>query len=151
MTELFDKPLEFQELSWVEKNIVAYVFQLDEKNYYRVLFGKVGRSNQYVISFDHVNKEDDLFDQDKGMKEALSGKNAVKVFSTVAAIVRQFITDHRNITGFSFSAVDQSAGRTALYKRLAEKIASELKWHLNTEDENDITGTTYNITKNKPK
>ena len=151
ITELFDKPLDFQELPWVEPNTTAYVFQLDEKNYYRVLFEKLGRSNQYDISFDHVDKESDLFNQDKGKKDALSGKNAVKVFSTVSAIVREFVKDHRNITGFHFSAVDYNAGREAIYKRLAQKLASELKWHLEILDDEYTLGVIYNVTKNKPK
>ena len=109
ITEIFDKPLEFQEIPWIERNVTVYVFELDEKNYYRVFFRKTGRKNHYEISFDHIDNESDVFDKNKGKTLALSGKNSVKVFSTVVSTVKDFLRKNNNVTGFLFTAADLSA------------------------------------------
>lgn len=151
LTELFDKPLEFQELPWIERNVTVYVFELDEKNYYRVFFRKTGRKNHYEISFDHIDNESDVFDKNKGKTLALSGKNSVKVFSTVVSTVKDFLRKNNNVTGFIFTAADDSSGRKALYDRMSKKLASELKWNHSIYDEDEMTGVIYQIEKYKTK
>ena len=151
ITELFDKPLEFQELPWMERNVTVYVFELDDKNYYRVFFKKSGQKNQYEISFDHLDKESDVFNPNKGKTLALSGKNSVKVFSTVVATVKDFLSKNKSVTGFLFTAADESAGRKALYDRMSKKLASELKWNQSIYDEDEMTGIIYRVEKYKAK
>lgn len=151
LTELFDKPLEFQELPWIERNVTVYVFELDDKNYYRVFFKKSGQKNHYEISFDHLDKESDVFDPNKGKTLALSGKNSVKVFSTVVATVKDFLNKNKSVTGFLFTAADESAGRKALYDRMSKKLASELKWNQSIYDEDEMTGIIYRVEKYKAK
>lgn len=151
ITELFDKPLEFEEMPWIERNVIMYVFGLDDNNYYRVFFRKSGRKNHYEISFDHLDRDSDIFLPYLTKTTVLSGKNSVKVFSTVVAIVKDFLRKNKNVTGFTFSATDDSSGRKALYNRFTKNMASELKWNHNIHSEDEMFGTVYQIEKYKTK
>lgn len=151
ITELFDKPLEFEELPWIERNTTLYVFILDDKNYYRVFFKRSDSRNHYEISFNHVEKQDDIYNPNTGKTIVLSGKNSIKVFSTVIAITKDFLKNKKNVTGILFVAADNSDGRKALYNRLSEKLASELKWNHSIHSEDEAYGVVYYVKKYKTK
>ena len=129
MTEVFDKPLKFKEILWMELDVFTYIFKLDDKNYYRVFFEKKpNKNNEYSITFDHVDTEDKLFSEKGGKYSVLSSKNSIKVFSTVVAIVKDFYNNNKDVNGFYFTASPESSGRQALYLRFAKNIASSLGW-----------------------
>lgn len=151
ITELFDKPLDFQEMPWIERNVTVYVFELDEKNYYRVFFKKSGRKNHFEITFDHVDNESDVFLPHLAKTTVLSGKNSVKVFATVVAIVKDFLKKNKSVTGFMFTAADESSGRKSLYARFSKNMAAELKWNHSINDEDEQFGTIYQVEKYKTK
>lgn len=151
VTELFNKPLEFEELPWMERNVIVYYFELDEKNYYRVFFRKSGRKNHYEITFDHLDRDSDIFLPYLTKTTVISGKNSIKVFSTVVAIVKDFLRKNKNVTGFLFTAADDSSGRKALYDRLSKNMAAELKWNYSVHSEDEAFGTVYQVVKYKAK
>ena len=129
MTEVFDKPLEFSELPWIELDVYVYIFELDDKNYYRVFFEKKhNRYKEYSITFDHVDSENKLFSSKRGKYSVLSSKNSIKVFATIVAIVKDFYNNNKDTNGFYFTSSSESSGRQALYLRFAKNIASSLAW-----------------------
>jgi hypothetical protein len=147
MTEVFDKPLEFFEMPWIELDVSAYIFELDDKNYYRVFIEKKhNRYKEYSITFDHVDSEKNLFKSKKGKYSVLSGKNSIKVFATVVAIIKDFYNNNKDTNGFYFTASSASSGRQALYLRFAKNIASSLGWVI---DMDKAKNGIYHIQRNK--
>jgi hypothetical protein len=153
LEELFNKPLQYQELSWHERDTKAFVFQTENQDYYRVFFRKIGKEQSYEIYFDLVEYQEDLYDPDAGTNVASSGstdsKNSLNVFSTVSSIVRHFISKNKNISKLFFATSDTRRGRKILYDRLSKKLSSELNWTHRTEKAEDGQTTIFYIEKKK--
>ena len=69
----------------------------------------------------------------------------------MVATVKDFLNKNKSVTGFLFTAADESAGRKALYDRMSKKLASELKWNQSIYDEDEMTGIIYRVEKYKAK
>ena len=149
LTEAFDKPLEYDVDLWPARDTMMYYFKLSDKDYYRVLIGppnghKFTRKEHEVI-FTHFEDEKDIY------KPANLGKvtalykmkvsDALKVFATIIAIIKEHIQDRSDLTSITFSAENYEESRVKLYHKLAVMAAKVSKWYP------FVTYDDYNYTK----
>lgn len=113
ITEMFDNPAEFTRKGFTTK--VRYAFQTSAGKYY-VYFDREGPVD-YQFHFEDQDGDFDI----TGVGHAV----AVKVFSTVAAILKDFM-EFRSPKSFWFDADKQEGeSRSSLYDKFAKMIVKE--------------------------
>ena len=149
LTEAFDKPLEYDVDLWPEHDTTLYYFKLSDKDYYRVLIGpphghKFTRKEHEVI-FTHFENEEDIYKpNDPGKITAfykMKISDALKVFATIIAIIKEHTQDRSDLTSIVFSADKYEESRVKLYHKLAVMAAKVSKWYP------FVTYDDYNYTK----
>ena len=149
LTEAFDKPLEYDVDLWTERDTLMYYFKLSDKDYYRVLIGppkghKFTRKEHEVI-FSHFENEEGLYTpRDPGKITALHRmkvSDALKVFATIIAIIKEHISERSDLTSITFSAENYEESRVKLYHKLAVMASKVSKWYP------FVTYDDYNYTK----
>ena len=122
ITELFNNPLPFKKYTSLGNS--TYVFDVPEVGQYDASFEKEGRKDKPIYQF--------YFEDSDGDIEVLNvgHKASIQVFSTIAAILKDFI-ENKTPKKFYFSASKSAGGsRTVLYHRLAKKIEKETDYKL---------------------
>jgi len=154
LTEAFDKPLEYDVDLWPAHDTLMYSFKLSDKDYYRVL---IGPPHQYKftrkgheVAFTHFKDQESIYSlTDDGKFTALNRMkttDALKVFSTTIAIIKEHIRDRSDLTSISFSASNHEDSRVKLYHKLAVMAARVSKWYPYVTYE-DINFTRFVIAK----
>ena len=129
ITELFNNPLRFKKYSSLGNS--RYVFNVPKVGQYDAYFKKEGRKDKPIYQFYFEDPDGDIEISNVGHKAS------IQVFSTVAAILKDFI-ENKTPKKFYFDA-DKSVGdsRTVLYHRLAKKIEKETDYKLTITKLND--------------
>lgn len=122
ITELFNDPLPFKKHLMPTKT--RYAFNIPKVGQYDAYFEKEGRVHKPIYQF--------YFEDPAGTVEIsnVGHKASIQVFSTVAAILKDFI-ETKGPKKFYFDA-DKSVGksRTVLYHRLAKMIEKQTDYKL---------------------
>jgi hypothetical protein len=156
LNEAFDKPLPYDSDIWYKTDSLMYSFKLSDKDYYRVVIYKSEdlAENEYQVTFEHLKNEKQIYDPSPGKfgtMNAFSTSDAIKVFSTVIAIIKEHLSDHPNIKKLSFSAKPTEYSRFKLYQKLSIMAARKLKWNLYQLyiDDGYIDNEVFFLSKNK--
>jgi len=122
ITEVFNNPLPFKKHTMLGK--IRYVFNVPKVGQYDAYFDKEGRKDKPIYHFYFEDPDGDVEVSNVGHKAS------IQVFSTVAAILKDFI-ETKGPKKFYFDA-DKSVGksRTVLYHRLAKMIEKETDYKL---------------------
>ena len=134
ITELFDKPADF-ELQEVEEGLYRYRSNIDGNRLSVVILYKSGA---WDVTF-MVNKRMDIVN---------SNGNEVVIFSTVIAILKDFI-QRENPEFIEFSATKNEASRISLYDKMVDRLAKSHGYKLRKGD--NITGIDYELQKKTTK
>jgi hypothetical protein len=156
LNEAFDKPLPYDSDIWYKTDSLMYNFKLSDKDYYRVVIHKSENlaENEYTVVFEQFKSEDEIYKPTAGKfgtMNKFSTSDAIKVFSTVMAIIKEHLSDHSYIKILSFSAKATEYSRIKLYEKLSIMAAKKLKWNLYQMyiDEGTMDNEVFLLSKNK--
>ena len=122
LNELFDNPVDFKIKSERLGDRTEYVFNLSNSEYRCLL--NLKSISELTVAF---GKADDV---EKKYKISNSGGNEIKVFSTVMAIIKDFLEDNPRVNKIEYSADIDEPSRIKLYDSMSKKLASTLGFKL---------------------
>lgn len=144
VTETLDSPHPYKWTQWYDKNKTAR-FQTSHGNHINVIFTDTGAQSWDIVFYD----EETLSDGATGLGDEF------KIFSTVAAIIRDWwadqldghVIDRPYEISFSASKDESAKGRTALYARFAKQFAKETRMAASVSDSDE--GTVFILKRRK--
>lgn len=128
--ELANKPYQFKFVGQ-ERDQTEYMFVTDSKRQYFVNFTEF--QDMAIVTFEDAAHGVDL----------TNDGDAFRIFSTVAAVVKQFVTTRPDIQELVFSAAKDSPSRIKLYDRFAKSLPKYIPRFEFKEAGTDPTNTSY--------